>query len=361
VITTEYLLDWVRAHPLPDKRIIPVCLWGEAGIGKTAWINGYCRQRNIGFQVYYPAHDSTGADIVGLPYIDIHTERTMHARPTWLRSDEDAVQFDRQGIIFIDEINRALKPVLRGLMEPLGEGRIAHSGWKLGEKWSFVCAANPPGSAYEVEVLDEALMNRLLHVPMGFDVVRWSAWAGETSVHPDLVAFTAQYPTIVASLEQGLPAGVEPTATPRTIEYLARLYEPGMSEDLLSMLAKGLIGDSAAAQFITYVKNPERPVSAEEVLTGDDFIARIAAHRAQQRDDLLDASQTLMLAMLVRYRSSPEAAARVARYMQALGDERSRAVWKGLSLVAPHWKKALTEAAPARTKRSAKAPGAASR
>jgi hypothetical protein len=134
-----------------------------------------------------------------------------------------------------------------------------------------------------------------------------------------------------------------------------------MSEDLLSMLAKGLIGDSAAAQFITYVKNPERPVSAEEVLTGDDFIARIAAHRAQQRDDLLDASQTLMLAMLVRYRSSPEAAARVARYMQALGDERSRAVWKGLSLVAPHWKKALTEAAPARTKRSAKAPGAASR
>jgi len=353
VIPTERLLDWVRARPLPDKRIIPVCLWGEAGIGKTAWISAYCKQRNQGFQVYYPAHDSTGADITGLAYIDVHTERTVHARPTWLVSDDDAVQFNREGVIFIDEINRAPKPVLRGLMEPLGEGRIAHSGWRLGERWSFVCAANPPGSSYDVEPLDDALMNRLLHVPMTFDAVRWSSWAGATHIHPDLIGFTVQYPEAVASMEQGLPAGVKPQATPRSVEYLGRLYEHDMDEELLLVLATGLIGETAATQLIDHLHTPERAVTAEEVLTSDDFLERIHAHRVAHRDDLLDASQRLMLAMMHRFKSSPEAAERVALYMQALGTERSKAVWEQIKIVTPYWAEALSTAAKKTAKRSA--------
>jgi GTPase SAR1 family protein len=341
MVTTEHVLDWVRAHPLPDKRIIPICLWGDSGVGKSSWVNGYCQQYHLGFRVYYPAHDTTGADIVGQAHIDLHNERTVYARPMWLPSDTDAVVFEDSGVLFIDEINRAPKAVLRGLMEPLGEGRISHSGWVLPVLWGFVCAANPPGEASDVDLLDKALVNRMLHIPMGFDAVRWAAWAGGADVHPDLITFTARYPNAVASAEPELPPTIQ--ATPRTIEYLSRLYEPGMDRELLAMLAEGLIGAEPTAQFLAHVDSPERPVSAEEVFSDDAFVGRVAAHRAQNRDDLLDASETLVLAGLVRYRSSPEAALRVARYLQALGPERAKSVWGRLTYVAPHWQKAVQD------------------
>jgi hypothetical protein len=248
-------------------------------------------------------------------------------------------------------------------MEPLGEGRIANSGWALPSKWSFVCAANPPNSTYDVDVLDEALMNRLLHVPMGFDVVRWSAWAGTKNVHQDLISFTAQHPGSVAAKNPELPEEIVVKATPRTIEYLARLYEPNMDRDLLRVLAQGLIGDETAAQFLRHIDNPERAVSDDEVLNDDGFEARIIAHLSAGRDDLLDASQTLLLAMMVRHHATPESAARVALYMQAIGGKRSTEVWETMVVIAPYWQEALTKAAGdlKTSKRNAAAAGRATR
>ena len=42
-IALEALLDWLRAHPLQvkkggvvvRKRVVPLCVWGAKGIGKT--------------------------------------------------------------------------------------------------------------------------------------------------------------------------------------------------------------------------------------------------------------------------------------------------------------------------------------
>src|ERR1039458_10275810 len=104
MVTTETVMDWVRGHPLPEGRIIPVCLWGSSGIGKTTWVGSYCSKRRLGFRPYYPVHDTQGSDVVGLARIDEQIDRTVYARPMWLPSEDDPVIFERDGLIFIDEI-----------------------------------------------------------------------------------------------------------------------------------------------------------------------------------------------------------------------------------------------------------------
>jgi len=257
----------------------------------------------------------------------------------WLPSEDDPIVYEERGVLFVDELNRAPKAVIRGLMEPLGEGTIGHSAWTLPEQWCFVCAANPPESGYDVDTLDDSLMNKILHLPMGFDVVRWSAWAGESAIDSDLITFTAQYTDLIADASTELPDTVKQQirATPRTVEYLARLYEKGMDKDLLLVLAQGLIGDTPAQQLLLHIDSQEKPVSAEEVLGDPDFASRLIAHVAEGRDDLLDASLTLILAMMVRYKPSQEAAARVAIFLRAIGEARAKVAWERVSLEAPLW------------------------
>jgi hypothetical protein len=341
--TIEKVIDWVRQHPLPDGRIIPVCIWGERGAGKTSFVRSYCSQRQLGFRGYHPAHDNSGSDIVGIAYLDEKLERTVYARPMWLPSENDSVMWQKTGVLFIDELNRASLPVLQGLYEPLGEGTIEHSGWKLPRSWGFICAANPPKEGYDVNHLDDALMDRMVHVPLNFDVIRWAAWAGKAKVHPDLVSFTARFPTMVAEAEAALPDEIEIKTTPRSLEYLARLYEPGMSEKLLKLLGTGLIGESAADSLIAHLKSDEKPVSAEEIFSGH-FDERLGAHITQGREDLLEASQTLLVSMMTQYKPDAQVVPHLVRYMHLIGRERAKSLWDKIADQAPHWLDPLRQA-----------------
>jgi len=295
----------------------------------TQFIRNFCIQRKLGFRGYHPAHDSEGADIVGLPYLDEKIERTVYARPLWLPGENDALEWDKEGIIFIDELNRAPKAVLAGLMEPLGEGSLEKAGWELPKGWGFVIAANPPNEKYQVAKLDEALMNRMVHIALGFDPVRWAAWAGNTEIDADIVTFLARNPEMMAEAVPKLPDEIDVQATPRSLEYLARLYEPGMDQDLLRVLAHGLIGRHAGEAFIRHVNGIDKPVSAEEVLAGQ-FAEKLGSHIANRRYDLIDASMTLLVAMMARFRLARDGQGQltekaqsdlraVATYLQMLG------------------------------------------
>jgi len=343
----EQVLDWVRAHPLPGGRIIPICLWGERGAGKTQLIRTYCAKKKIDFRGFHPAHSTTGADLVGLQYLDKSIDRTVHARPLFLPSEKDPVSWHKRGLIFIDEINRAPKAVLQGLLEPIGEGTIEQSGWKLPPDWGFICAANPPQEGYEVEILDESLMDRLLHLPLGFDAIRWSVWAESTDIPREMIDFNAKFPHMVSDSSLELPETVQVKTTPRSMEYLARLYEPGMNVHLLQIIAEGLIGKEPAAAFIEHVNSNDKPVSGEEVVTGH-FHEKLHEHLTNQREDLINASQILVLSTLAGNKFRPgqdeTVAGYVAHYLKMLGSERLNSFWAELSMQAPHWTQPIREA-----------------
>src|ERR1039457_2777226 len=95
-VTFERLLDHLRSHPLADKRIVPLIVWGAAGLGKTQQIKGYARERGLKLITYHPAHDTSGADIVGKTTINEETGETVYAIPNFLPREGDP-----DGILFI--------------------------------------------------------------------------------------------------------------------------------------------------------------------------------------------------------------------------------------------------------------------
>lgn len=268
-VSIEELLDWVRAHPLRDGRIIPVLLWGGAGIGKTSQVKAYCAERDLEIITYHPSHDQDGGAIVGQPVVD-ENGQTTYALPDWLPKDEDS-----RGVLFIDELNRANPDVLAGLMEVLGEGTISQSGWKLPEGWQIVCAANPREAGYHVNELDEAMVNRMLHYAPGWDAPEWVEWAEGSGVADEVIDFALRFrdqksrggrPVVDVGEEQ-LPKEMleKMRCTPRTLEYLAAVFEPGMEEGMLRVISEGLLGRDSAQAFRESLQSALRPLRAEEI------------------------------------------------------------------------------------------------
>jgi hypothetical protein len=268
-VTIDELLAWVRAHPLPDGRCIPVCIWGSRGIGKTSQVKSFCQENGLEIIIYHPAHDVSGQDIVGQPIVDEETGRVTYATPEFLPAGDQA----GKGVWFIDEINRGNDAVLAGLMEPLGEGTISQSGWKIPEDWQIVVAANPHETEYLVKPLDVAMVSRMLHYNPGWEPAVWANWAGQSGIHPDVVQFAVRRPDILAvgsgQTEFQIPPEIEPkiVANPRSMEYFSALYDPEMPLRLLRAIGYGLIGRQATDTFMEERANRAEVLSAEQILS----------------------------------------------------------------------------------------------
>ena len=278
----------------------------------TQIIKAYCRERDIGLRVYAPAHDVTGGDIVGRAYTDEETGRTRYALPSWLPTE----QSEPEGLLFIDELNRANPEVLAGLMEPLGEGTIAQSGWEIPDGWSIVCAANPAETGHAVQKLDTAMVNRMLHFAPGWDPPSWAAWAKGVGVDPAIINYALRWReehVEVGTEELPLEMQDKLRCSPRTLEYFGALYEPGMPAGLLRVVTEGLMGREQGAQFIADLSSPDAPIPAEVILTPptpeplggkriftyDEILDAWANQLGSDRDSLIIATGELLLAALV--------------------------------------------------------------
>lgn len=342
-VSLSELLDWVRSHPLSTGRVVPVCIWGERGIGKTAMLESYARRHNLGLEVYHPAHDDSGSTIVGMPYIDEETGETTYAIPRNLPTEPG-----NGGILFLDEINRANEKVLQGLMEILGEGRIGQSGWSLPEGWAVVAAANPPSTAYATSQMDEAMYNRMLHYAPGWDGPSWVVWAEKQGLSRRVIDFALENPDLVRTGTSQLPQAVVQTTTPRTLEFMARLEDAHMDQALRWVIAQGLLGEDAAEQYMLHCQDTEEPLSPREIVAGRDIEERISHWRAEHRSGLIIASTGRLLASLKGRLPEQEPQrevirAGIARWMMMLDEQLFRDAVAAFAESAPAWLKDLQD------------------
>jgi len=267
--TVIEMLGYVRRHPLKigsRSRILPVCIWGSRGSGKTAQIEAFCEQAGYQMKLYHPAHDVSGADIAGERFID-DSGRLAHALPDFLPGPED----EENGVIFIDEINRAPEAVLAGLMEPLGSGTLSKSGWVLPPGWQIVAAANPQTTDYGVQAMDSAMIDRMIHYNPGWEFPVWAAWANKNNLSRQLIEFAASYPEIIDSTttlgEFQLPPAIEAAlkCTPRTYTYMAFIYDQGAPERILRTIGYGLIGRPATERLISWLSEPRQIIPVEMI------------------------------------------------------------------------------------------------
>lgn len=335
-VSLEELLDWVRAHPMPDGRFVPVCMWGSRGIGKTQQLKGYTAARSIGLRVMHPAHLTKGSDLVGIPFIDPETRKTTYAMPEALPKTDDP-DAAGGGILFIDEINRANLEVMQGMMEVIGEGEIGQSGWKLPPGWLVVAAANPNTAGYDVNKMDDAMIGRMLHYAPGFNAAGWARWAMQERLPHKVMDFVLQNPDLVDSGETNLPPEVNPTLNPRSAAYLASLYEPDMELRVLDIIATGLWGQETAEVLLDHHTDDTRPLTGPQVLAGS-WAEMLQYWIQTQRLDLIRASGEYMISVLQpREPVSSRASLAAARWLAAVPQSAFIEAVVSINESAPGW------------------------
>jgi hypothetical protein len=241
-------------------RPTPFCIWGMHGIGKTELVKDYALTKGYQFRYIAPAQFEEMGDFLGMPKVEGLSESstTKFIPPDWVPKDEGP------GIFLIDDVNRADDRILRGIMQLLQNYELV--SWKLPAKWLIVLTANPDGGDYSVTTMDDAMITRMIHVTMEFDVKAWARWAELKRVDPRGIDFVLTYPEIVNSSR----------TTPRSlIQFFSAIHTISDFKhnlDLVKILADGCLDPETAIAFINFINmDLDKIVSPEEILSTPDF------------------------------------------------------------------------------------------
>jgi hypothetical protein len=250
VITTNEDLE------IKGRKKTPICIWGRHGIGKTEIVEAIAKERDYKFTYIAPAQFEEMGDLVGMP--SVVGDKTVFKAPSWVPTEEGP------GILLIDDVNRADERILRGIMQLLQNFELI--SWKLPAQWQIVLTANPDGGDYSVTPMDDAMLTRMLHISIEFDVKEWAKWAEKVGIDPRGINFVLLYPEIVEGNRTTARSLVQFFETIRPIK---NLYE---SISLVRMLADSCLDENTVTAFTAFVNNNlGELIKPEEIFDANNF------------------------------------------------------------------------------------------
>lgn len=257
---------------------IPVLLWGDPGTGKTHTIEAFAHQ--AGWEtvsVIASIHDPT--DFAGLP---VRTDAgVVFEPPAWARRTAAGAGVS---LVFFDEVNTAVPATQNALMRVVLEGRVGDL--HLGEGVRFAAAANPPEHNSAAWDLSAPLANRFAHLEWPVSYRDWKAgylggWPDPEPLDIDADAvdahvlemvkwmqasFLATRPALVCEVPEGatnMRGWPSPRSWERLAECLAIADTAQTSAEVRLLVASALVGDGAAAEYLSYLRNLDLPDPAE--------------------------------------------------------------------------------------------------
>ena len=304
---------------------LPVLLWGEPGIGKTAALTELAASLDLPLTtVIASVHEPS--DFSGLPVVgdDPAEQGIPMAPPDW------AVRLVRagRGLLFLDELSTATPAVQAALLRLVLERRVG--ALRLPPGVRIVAAANPRASAADGWELSPPLANRFVHLQWTHDhevVVRGlgGTWPRATLPRLDpaklpeavdlarraVCGLLAARPALVHRLPSGETrrggAWPSPRSWEMTLHLLAFATAAGSARDVLSLLVRGAVGDGPGLELLASLDrmdlpDPEAlladPDNADLPERGDLRLAAldgvVAAVRARPDKSRWDAAWTLL-------------------------------------------------------------------
>jgi hypothetical protein len=293
----------LEALTLAVSADLPVLLWGEPGIGKTAALNQLAEALDLPLTtVIASVHEPS--DFSGLPVVgdDPAVQGVPMAPPDW------AVRLVRagRGLLFLDELSTAPPAVQAALLRLVLERRIGALLLPPGVR--IVAAANPRSSAADGWELSAPLANRFVHLQWTYDhevVVRGlgGVWprASLPQLDPrqlrDAVGFARRAVCGLLAARPGLVHRVPnnegrrggPWPSPRSWDMTLRLVAfaaaAGTSREVLSLLVRGTVGDGPGLELLASLDRMDLP--DPEVLLADPAAA-VLPDRGDLRQAVLD-------------------------------------------------------------------------
>ncbi|MFF7529322.1 AAA family ATPase [Streptomyces bobili] len=281
------LLRDTTTEPRPDTQLealtlavaadLPVLLWGEPGIGKTAALTQLAESLDLPLTtVIASVHEPS--DFSGLPVVgdDPAVHGVPMAPPDW------AVQLVRagRGLLFLDELSTAPPAVQAALLRLVLERRVG--ALRLPPGVRIVAAANPRSSAADGWELSPPLANRFVHLQWTHDhdvVVRGlgGTWPRATLPRLDpgkvreavdfarraVCGLLSARPTLVHRLPSGEArrggAWPSPRSWDMTLTLIAFATAAGSSREVLSLLVRGAVGDGPGLELLAGLDRMDLP------------------------------------------------------------------------------------------------------
>jgi hypothetical protein len=263
--TTEALSLAVAAR-------VPVLLWGAPGTGKTSALRALADAAGLPCEVVI-ASIREPSDFAGLPVV-IDGE-VRFAPPSWARRLAGCTE----GLLFLDELSTAPPAVQAALLRVVLERVVGDL--TLPDGIVIVAAANPPEQAADGWDLSAPLANRFCHLDWVMDARTFAegmaaGFAAPTAAQlPDgwernlvsaralVSAFALVRPALVVAPPVDASEAGRGWPSPRTWEMTARLLAAakacGASDDAVSAVVRGAVGDGAGAEFLAWSSELDLP------------------------------------------------------------------------------------------------------
>lgn len=258
---------------------IPVIMWGDPGIGKTAQVTAFAKSRKKHLETIIASiRDPT--DFCGQPITDgeVGKKFTKYAAPEWAKN----IVANDGGIVFFDEINAGTpRAVMASLLRVSQDKVVGDTVLPFENTW-IISAANPPEIATGGMDLTIPLANRFAHFYVDPDhnsFRNWLCGINQVNFIPELPknwkTFIPKYKGILASFDEVRPMSVQ--NCPKTsqgakewasfrswtnaITLLSACESVGEPCDgaLAVKLVSAAVGQGAAVEFFQYLKNLDLP------------------------------------------------------------------------------------------------------
>jgi MoxR-like ATPase len=235
-----------------------------------------------------------------------------------------------EGILFLDEWNRADKSVIKAFFTLL-EDREVHGHQLVPPGVQIVAAMNPSDGAYSVNEAekDHAFRRRLSFIAVTANTGAWLEYA-DGRFHPHVVEFVKASPAMLYDTK--LRDAGKAFPCPATWEKVSIILQDAektqrdLLDDGIALSISGHIGQAVGSQFMAYVKDNEVVINPEEVLskyTDKSKVRRKVLRLVElARNDVLNEVCTSVAITLLKNRTEPTTIApRLALFMGDLQPE----------------------------------------
>jgi hypothetical protein len=217
-------------HLIEQNLQISTMIWGPPGIGKSSIVAQITEEAEIDF-VDVRLSQLAPTDLRGLPVAEDGISK-------WY--PPEFLPRSGKGILFLDELNMA-PPAMQGVAQQLILDRRVGS-YTVPDGWFVWAAGNRKEDRAAVFDMPAPLANRFLHLQVEPDFDSFKAYALETGVHEQIIAFLSFRTTLLHKIDPLQPAW----ASPRSWVMASALHHTGLD-------IAPAVGIGAAAEFAAFI------------------------------------------------------------------------------------------------------------
>lgn len=270
-MATTKEIDTTRAVTLTDAKNIlkqcfkhkrPVFMTGGAGIGKSDLIEQIATEMN-GALVDVRLAQMEPTDVRGIPFYNKDINMMDWAQPIDLPSAEFAKQYPIV-VLFLDELSSAPPSVQASAYQLILNRRVGK--YVLPDNVVIAAAGNRESDRGVTFRMPAPLANRFIHVDLKVDFDSWLQWAVDNGISSDIIGYLTFAKSDLYNFDQKSTSKAFPT--PRTWSFVNQLLDDDMSDDLMTDIVVGAVGEGAAVKFMAHRKVASSLPTPSDIISG---------------------------------------------------------------------------------------------